>query len=76
MIRGIGLKLVFDLLYGVVGFEIGELGGMGIMVGGLIGKRIEKEGVRITVGSRLVVSGGTFGMISGMVGMWLCEGRS
>ncbi|ARV91375.1 poly-gamma-glutamate biosynthesis protein PgsC [Bacillus thuringiensis serovar roskildiensis] len=60
LITGICLKLVFDYLYPVLPFEVYEFRGIGVIVPGLIANTIQKQGVPLTIGSTLFLSGLTF----------------
>ncbi|AKO91887.1 MULTISPECIES: poly-gamma-glutamate biosynthesis protein PgsC [Priestia] len=64
LIVGICLKLVFDYFYPVMPFEIQEFRGIGIIVPGLIANTIQKQGIPFTVGSTLLLSGLTFGIMN------------
>jgi gamma-polyglutamate biosynthesis protein CapC len=57
---GIVLKLIFDYFYPVMPFEIYEFRGIGVIVPGLIANTIQKQGMVITLGSTLLLSGSTF----------------
>lgn len=59
LITGIVLKIAFDFLYPIVPFEIAEFRGIGIIVPGLIANTIQKQGLTITFGSTLLLSGAT-----------------
>ena len=61
MITGICLKLVLDFVYPVMPFEIYEFRGIGIIVPGLIANTIQRQGMPLTLGSTLLLSGVTFG---------------
>ena len=63
LITGIALKLIFDFLYPVVPFGIAEFRGIGIIVPGLIANTIQKQGLTITLGSTLLLSGATFAIM-------------
>ncbi|WP_078392978.1 poly-gamma-glutamate biosynthesis protein PgsC [Shouchella patagoniensis] len=60
LITGICLKLVLDFAYPILPFEIHEFRGLGVIVPGLIANTIQKQGVTITLGSTLLLSGATF----------------
>lgn len=60
LITGICLKLILDFSYPVLPFEIHEFRGLGVIVPGLIANTIQKQGVTITLGSTLLLSGATF----------------
>ena len=57
---GIMLKILLDLAYPVIPFEMLEFRGLGIIVPGLIANTIERQGLTITIGSTLLLSGLTF----------------
>ncbi|MBH0164173.1 poly-gamma-glutamate biosynthesis protein PgsC [Fictibacillus sp. 7GRE50] len=61
---GIALKLVFDYLYPVMPFEIYEFRGIGVIVPGLIANTIQKQGIPMTLGSTVLLSGLTFSIMS------------
>lgn len=61
---GICLKLIFDYLYPVMPFEIYEFRGIGVIVPGLIANTIQRQGLVITLGSTLLLSGVTFAILS------------
>nr|WGE03602.1 poly-gamma-glutamate biosynthesis protein PgsC [Bacillus subtilis] len=64
LITGIVLKIAFDFLYPIVPFEIAEFRGIGIIVlKGLIANTIQKQGLTITFGSTLLLSGATFAIM-------------
>lgn len=63
LITGIVLKIAFDSLYPIVPFEIAEFRGIGIIVPGLIANTIQKQGLTITFGSTLLLSGATFAIM-------------
>lgn len=56
IIVGITLKLIFDLMYPYMPFEIYEFRGIGCIVPGLIAGAIYKQGTKITIASTLLVS--------------------
>ena len=60
LIVGIILKLVFDYFYPVMPFEIFEFRGLGVIVPGIIANTIQRQGVVVTVGSTLLLSGVTY----------------
>jgi len=60
LITGILLKIGFDFIYPVMPFEIPEFRGIGIIVPGLIANTIQRQGLTITLGSTLLLSGATF----------------
>ncbi|MCM3708365.1 MULTISPECIES: poly-gamma-glutamate biosynthesis protein PgsC [Cytobacillus] len=64
LITGICLKLVLDYFYPVMPFEIFEFRGIGIIVPGLIANTIQKQGMPLTLGSTLLLSGLTFGIMN------------
>ncbi|AZB44353.1 poly-gamma-glutamate biosynthesis protein PgsC [Bacillus sp. FJAT-42376] len=57
---GILLKLAFDFAYPILPFEIFEFRGIGIIVPGLIANTMQKQGLALTIGSTLLLSGATF----------------
>ncbi|KZZ82573.1 poly-gamma-glutamate biosynthesis protein PgsC [Bacillus sp. SJS] len=57
---GILLKLAFDYTYPILPFEIFEFRGIGIIVPGLIANTMQKQGMALTIGSTLLLSGATF----------------
>ena len=63
LVVGISLKLIFDYFYPVMPFEIYEFRGIGVIVPGLIANTIQKQGLVATLGSTLLVSGATFGLM-------------
>ena len=63
LVVGISLKLIFDYFYPIMPFEIYEFRGIGIIVPGLIANTIQKQGLVVTLGSTLLVSGATFGLM-------------
>lgn len=63
LIVGIILKLIFDFLYPYMPFEIFEFRGIGVIVPGLIANTIQKQGFIPTVGSTLLLSAITFGLL-------------
>ncbi|MCU6602269.1 poly-gamma-glutamate biosynthesis protein PgsC [Peribacillus frigoritolerans] len=64
MVTGICLKLLLDLVYPVMPFEIFEFRGIGIIVPGLIANTIQRQGMPLTLGSTLLLSGVTFGLMN------------
>lgn len=64
LITGICLKLIFDYLYPVMPFEVYEFRGIGVIVPGLIANTIQKQGMPLTIGSTLLLSGLTFGILN------------
>jgi gamma-polyglutamate biosynthesis protein CapC len=63
LVVGISLKLLFDYFYPLMPFEIYEFRGIGIIVPGLIANTIQKQGLVVTLGSTLLISGATFGLM-------------
>ena len=53
-------KFAAMLIYPVMPFEIAEFRGIGIIVPGLIANTIQRQGLTITLGSTLLLSGATF----------------
>ena len=64
LITGICIKLIFDYFYPVVPFEAFEFRGVGIIVPGLIANTIQKQGMPLTLGSTILLSGITFGIMN------------
>lgn len=64
LMTGIILKVLFDYFYPIMPFEIAEFRGIGIIVPGLIANTMQKQGLVLTVGSTLLLSGGTFLLLS------------
>ncbi|OMF61546.1 poly-gamma-glutamate biosynthesis protein PgsC [Paenibacillus sp. FSL R5-0490] len=64
LITGICLKLILDYFYPVMPFEIFEFRGIGVIVPGLIANTIQKQGMPLTLGSTLLLSGLTFGIMN------------
>lgn len=64
LVTGICLKLVFDYFYPVMPFEIFEFRGIGVIVPGLIANTIQKQGLPLTLGSTVLLSGLTFGIMN------------
>ena len=64
MITGICLKLILDFVYPAMPFEIFEFRGIGIIVPGLIANTIQRQGMPLTLGSTLLLSGITFGLMN------------
>ncbi|MDR5658797.1 poly-gamma-glutamate biosynthesis protein PgsC [Serpentinicella sp. ANB-PHB4] len=63
LITAILLKIGFDLLYPYIPlapFQAAELRGIGIVVPGLIANTIDRQGMILTLGSSLLLSGITF----------------
>ena len=63
LVVGISLKLIFDYFYPIMPFEIYEFRGIGVIVPGLIANTIQKQGLVVTLGSTLLISGATFGLM-------------
>ena len=63
LVVGISLKLLFDYFYPIMPFEIYEFRGIGVIVPGLIANTIQKQGLVVTLGSTLLISGATFGLM-------------
>ncbi|WP_341284816.1 poly-gamma-glutamate biosynthesis protein PgsC [Priestia megaterium] len=63
LVVGISLKLIFDYFYPVMPFEIYEFRGIGVIVPGLIANTIQKQGLAMTMGSTLLISGATFSLM-------------
>ncbi|MBT2257866.1 poly-gamma-glutamate biosynthesis protein PgsC [Priestia megaterium] len=63
LVVGISLKLIFDYFYPVMPFEIYEFRGIGVIVPGLIANTIQKQGLAMTIGSTLLISGATFSLM-------------
>ncbi|MDT2047884.1 poly-gamma-glutamate biosynthesis protein PgsC [Priestia aryabhattai] len=63
LITGIAIKVIFDYFYPVLPFEIFELRGIGVIVPGLIANSMQKQGVPLTVGTTVLLSGITFGVM-------------
>ncbi|GAB1784794.1 poly-gamma-glutamate biosynthesis protein PgsC [Priestia megaterium] len=63
LVVGISLKLVFDYFYPIMPFEIYEFRGIGVIVPGLIANTIQKQGLAMTMGSTLLISGATFSLM-------------
>ena len=63
LVVGISLKLIFDYFYPMMPFEIYEFRGIGVIVPGLIANTIQKQGLVVTLGSTLLISGATFGLM-------------
>ncbi|CEQ26348.1 poly-gamma-glutamate biosynthesis protein PgsC [Paraclostridium sordellii] len=60
LVVAIGLKLIFDYMYPYMPFEIYEFRGIGVIVPGLIASSFYKQGIELTVGSTVLVSGFVF----------------
>lgn len=63
LVVGISLKLLFDYFYPIMPFEIYEFRGIGVIVPGLIANTIQKQGLAMTMGSTLLISGATFSLM-------------
>lgn len=63
LITGIAIKVIFDYFYPVLPFEVFELRGIGVIVPGLIANSMQKQGVPLTVGTTVLLSGITFGVM-------------
>lgn len=63
LITGIIFKLAVDFAYPITPFESFEFRGLGVIVPGLIANTIHRQGVVITIGSTLLLSGLTFGIM-------------
>ncbi|WP_054703415.1 poly-gamma-glutamate biosynthesis protein PgsC [Shouchella patagoniensis] len=63
LITGIIFKLAVDFAYPITPFEAFEFRGLGVIVPGLIANTIHRQGVVITIGSTLLLSGLTFGIM-------------
>src|SRR6478609_3114195 len=63
LVVGISLKLVFDYFYPIMPFEIYEFRGIGVIVPGLIANTIQKQGLAMTMGSTLLISGATLSLM-------------
>ncbi|EMK2598209.1 poly-gamma-glutamate biosynthesis protein PgsC [Bacillus tropicus] len=61
---GICLKLIFDYFYPVLPFEVYEFRGIGVIVPGLIANTMQKQGIPLTIGSTVLLSGLTFGILN------------
>src|SRR5699024_10168748 len=57
---GIALKLIFDYFYPIMPFELYEFRRIGVIVPGLLANTIQKQGVPVTLGSALLLSGATY----------------
>lgn len=57
---GIIIKLVFDMLYPAMPFEVYEFRGIGVIVPGLIANTIHRQGAPHTILSTLLLSGVTY----------------
>src|SRR5699024_12561326 len=64
LIVGITLKMILDIFYPDMPFEILEFRGIGVIVPGLIANTMEKQGTVITIGSTLLLGGLTFIILS------------
>ncbi|ACO25843.1 capsular polyglutamate amide ligase/translocase CapC (plasmid) [Bacillus cereus] len=63
LITGICLKLLFDYFYPVMPFEILEFRGIGVIVPGLIANTIQRQGLPLTIGTTILLSGLTFAIM-------------
>ena len=63
LVVGISLKLVFDYFYPIMPFEIYEFRGIVVIVPGLIANTIQKQGLAMTMGSTLLISGAIFSLM-------------
>jgi poly-gamma-glutamate biosynthesis protein PgsC/CapC len=63
VILAILLSLVFDLTFSLVGFTTFEFRGIGIIVPALIANCFYKQGIKLTLGSTIVVTLLTFGVL-------------
>jgi poly-gamma-glutamate biosynthesis protein PgsC/CapC len=63
LITGIVIKVAFDYFYPILPFEVFELRGIGIIVPGLIANTMQKQGLPLTVGTTVLLSGVTFGIM-------------
>ncbi|EEL84596.1 TPA: capsular polyglutamate amide ligase/translocase CapC [Bacillus nitratireducens] len=64
LVTGICLKLLFDYFYPVMPFEIFEFRGIGVIVPGLIANTIQKQGLPLTLGTTILLSGLTFAIMN------------
>ncbi|AAM26221.1 MULTISPECIES: capsular polyglutamate amide ligase/translocase CapC [Bacillus] len=64
LITGICLKLLFDYCYPVMPFEIFEFRGIGVIVPGLIANTIQRQGLPLTIGTTILLSGATFAIMN------------
>jgi len=64
LVVGMCVKLVFDYFYPSMPFEIYEFRGIGVIVPGLIANTFQKQGIPFTVGSTVLLSTLTFGIMS------------
>ncbi|MCD7035590.1 poly-gamma-glutamate biosynthesis protein PgsC [Metabacillus sp. GX 13764] len=64
LMTGIILKVLFDYFYPIMPFEIAEFRGIGVIVPGLIANTMQKQGLILTAGSTLLLSGATFLLMS------------
>lgn len=64
LITAICLKLLFDLLYPIMPFEIYEFRGIGVIVPALIANGFYKQGIKITTVSTLALSACVFGIMN------------
>ncbi len=63
LITGIVIKVAFDYFFPILPFEVFELRGIGIIVPGLIANTMQKQGLPLTVGTTVLLSGVTFGIM-------------
>ena len=63
LITGIVIKVAFDYFFPILPFEVFELRGIGIIVPGLIANTMQKQGLPLTVGTTVLLSGLTFGIM-------------
>ncbi|WP_394531492.1 poly-gamma-glutamate biosynthesis protein PgsC [Priestia aryabhattai] len=63
LITGIVIKVAFDYFFPILPFEVFELRGIGIIVPGLIANTMQKQGLPLTVGTTVLLSGITFGIM-------------
>lgn len=63
LIVGIILKLIFDYAYPIMPFEVYEFRGLGVIVPGIIANTIQRQGVVVTIGSTLLLSALTYGLL-------------
>jgi hypothetical protein len=57
------IKVAFDYFFPILPFEVFELRGIGIIVPGLIANTMQKQGLPLTVGTTVLLSGVTFGIM-------------
>ncbi|MED4793597.1 poly-gamma-glutamate biosynthesis protein PgsC [Priestia megaterium] len=63
LITGIVIKVAFDYFFPILPFEVFELRGIGIIVPGLIANTMQKQGLPLSVGTTVLLSGVTFGIM-------------